>query len=112
MLDSNTALVGELLKRNKYQDAQFYAANMIYDAYFTMNKDEWINQDNKEYRDATEKRFADYYKEFKYLLDGVPQQVKGMILQGLRNRFYQEGMFLEKMTFEQWIKHLEETYLC
>lgn len=112
MLDSNTALVGELLKRNKYQDAQFYATNMIYDAYFTMNKDEWINQDNKEYRDATEKRFADYYKEFKYLLDGVPQQVKGMILQGLRNRFYQEGMFLEKMTFEQWIKHLEETYLC
>lgn len=112
MLDSNTALVSELLKRNKYQDAQFYATNMIYDAYFTMNKDEWINQDNKEYRDATEKRFADYYKEFKYLLDGVPQQVKGMILQGLRNRFYQEGMFLEKMTFEQWIKHLEETYLC
>jgi len=110
MLDSNTALVKEFLKRNKYQDAQFYATSMVYDAYFTMNKDEWINQDNKEYRDATEKRFAEYYKEFKYLLEGVPQQVKGMILQGLRNRFYQEGMFLEKMTFEQWIKHLEETY--
>lgn len=110
MLDSNTALVNEFLKRNKYEDAQFYATSMVYDAYFTMNKDEWINQDNKEYRDATEKRFAKYYKDFKYLVDGVQPQIKGMILQGLRNRFYQEGMFLEKMTFEQWIKHLEETY--
>ena len=50
MLDSNTALVKELLKRNKKEDAQFYSVAMIYDAYFTMNKDEWINQENKEYR--------------------------------------------------------------
>lgn len=40
MLDSNTALVKELLKRNKKEDAQFYSVAMIYDAYFTMNKDE------------------------------------------------------------------------
>jgi hypothetical protein len=40
MLDSNTALVKELLKRNKDNDAKFYATSMIYDAYFTMNKDE------------------------------------------------------------------------
>jgi len=111
MLDSNTALVNELLRRNKYNDAQFYATSMIYDAYFTMNKDEWINQENKEYRDATEKRFAEYYKTFSKLTETIPMNVKGMILQGLRNRFYGEGMFLEKVTFEQWIKHVEETYL-
>ena len=40
MLDSNTALVKELLRRKKKQDAQFYSVAMIYDAYFTMNKDE------------------------------------------------------------------------
>ena len=111
MLDSNTALINELLRRNKYNDAQFYATSMIYDAYFTMNKDEWINQENKEYRDATEKRFADYYRTFNKLTETIPMNVKGMILQGLRNRFYGEGMFLEKVTFEQWIKHIEEAYL-
>ena len=108
MLDSNTALVQEFLKRNRPQDAQFYASNMIYDAYFTMNKDEWINQDNKEYRDATEKRFAKYYKEHKILFDALPIGTRAQILQGLRNRFYQEGMLLETQTFEQWIKHIEE----
>lgn len=107
MLDSNTALVEQMLRRNKYPDAQFYAASMVYDAYFTMNKDEWINQENKEYRDMTEKRFAEYYKKFKYLVEYMDVQAKAQILQGLRNRFYQEGMLLETVTFEDWIKHIE-----
>ena len=111
MLDSNTALVKEFIKRNREKEAQFYASSMIYDAYFTMNKDEWINQDNKEYRDNTEKRFAQYYKEFGKYIDTLPTQVKGMILQGLKNRFFGEGMFLEKITFDDWIKHIKEAYL-
>ena len=107
LLDSNTALVNQFLSRNRYQEAQFYATSMVYDAYFTMNKDEWINQENKEYRDATEKRFAQYYKNFKQMVDTIPLNAKAMILQALRNRFYQEGMLLETTTFEVWIKHIE-----
>ena len=107
MLDSSTALVNNFLNRGRYPDAQFYATSMVYDAYFTMNKDEWINQENKEYRDATEKRFAEYYRQFKYMTSSVSKEVKAAILQGLRNRFYQEGMLLETTTFENWIKHIE-----
>ena len=44
MLDSNEALIQQFLNRNKKEDAQFYATSMISDAYFTMNKDEWLNQ--------------------------------------------------------------------
>lgn len=108
MLDSSTALVKEFLRRNRYQEAQFYAASMVYDAYFTMNKDEWINQENKEYRDNTEKRFAQYYKTFKYMVDTIPQESKTIILAGLRNRFYMEGLQFETITFDAWIKHIEE----
>lgn len=108
MLDSNTALVKELISRRKEQDAAFYVVNMVYDAYFTMNKDEWIHQENKEYRDATEKRFSEYYKNFKNRFESVPKEQHGQVLQGLRNRFYQEGMFLEKQTFDQWIEHIEK----
>lgn len=107
MLDSSTALINELLRRNKYPDAQFYAASMIFDAYFTMNKDEWINQENKEYRDNTEKRFAQFYRTFKQMATSISPEVKAQILQGLRNRFYQEGMLLESVTFNEWIKHIE-----
>ena len=106
MLESNTALVSELLSRNKYEAAQFYCVSMIYDAYFTMNKKEWIDQENKEYRDATERRFAQYYQQFKLLFDTVPEQVRAQIIMGIKNRMFQEGLLMETITFETWIAHI------
>lgn len=110
MLDSNTALVNEFIKRNHKEDAQFYATSMIYDAYFTMNKDEWINQDNKEYRDATEKRFYKYYKDFEFLFDGIDKQVKAQIIYSIKNRMFTEGLLMESITFDDWIKGVIEKY--
>lgn len=107
MLDSNTALVEEFLQRNRKEDAMFYATNMIYDAYFTMNKDEWLNQENKEYRYATEKRFQEYWLKFKYLHDSVQPDIRAQIIMGIKNRMYGEGMLLESLTFNEWIKQVE-----
>lgn len=108
MLDSNTALIEEFTKRNRKEDAMFYATNMIYDAYFTMNKDEWLNQENKEYRYATEKRFKEYWLKHKYLHDSIPQDIKAQIIMGIKNRMYAEGMVLESLTFSEWIKQVEQ----
>ena len=108
MLDSSTALVNEFLNRGRIDDARFYAVSMIYDAYFTMNKDEWINQENVDYRNVTEKRFKEFYIKFKNLLDTIPLEIKAYIIQGIRNRFYGEGLLLETITFDTWIKHIEQ----
>lgn len=107
MLDSNTALINQFLSRNMEEDAMFYATSMIYDAYFTMNKDEWLNQENKEYRDMTEKRFKEYWIKFKYLHDKIPPEIKNQIIMGIKNRMYAEGMILESQTFNDWIKVIE-----
>lgn len=104
MLDSNTALVKQFLSRGRTADAQFYCLGMIYDAYYTMNKDEWINQDNKEYRDATELRFKNYYLEFRYLFEQSTKEMKAQVSSGIRNRMVQEGMAMETITFDQWIQ--------
>lgn len=108
MLDSNTALIEQLLLRGKQEEAAFYAVNMIYDAYFTMNKDEWLNQENVDYRSSTERRFKQYWLQFKYLHDSIPQDVKTQIIMGIRGRMYGEGMVLETLTFNEWIKIVEE----
>ena len=108
MLDSNTALVEELLHRGRGEDAAYFACNMIYDAYFTMNKDEWINQENKEYRNATEKRFKEYYNRYHILAESLDKQVQNQIIMGQKNRMFGEGLVLEHITFADWIKHLEE----
>lgn len=107
MLDSNDALVGQFLQRGRKQDAQFYAVNMIYDAYFTMNKDEWMNQENAEYRRATERRFKDYWQKHKSLHDSVPQDLKVQIIMGIKNRMFGEGMVLETQTFRDWTSRIE-----
>lgn len=107
MLDSNTALIEQFLSRNRKEDAMFYATSMIYDAYFTMNKDEWLNQENKEYRHATECRFKEYWFKYKQLHDETPLQLKNQVIMALKNRMYMEGMILESLTFNEWIKQVE-----
>lgn len=106
MLDSNTALVNELLSRGRMKDAQFYATAMIYDAYFMMNKEEWLKQENQEFRNNTEKRFKEYYTQNKSLFDSIPKEAKAQIIMGIKNRFFAEGVLLESVTFDDWIKHV------
>lgn len=108
MLDSNDSLIEQFLDRKHKEDAMFYATSMIYDAYFTMNKDEWLNQENKEYRYATELRFKEYWLKYKHLHDEIPKDVKSQIIMGIKNRMYGEGMILESQTFNEWIKKVEE----
>lgn len=110
MLDSNTALIKEFTKRGREQDAQFYAVSMIYDAYFTMNKREWIDQENREYRHSTEKRFKQYYVEFEHLFKDIDEMAKNQIIVGMKNRMFTEGLMMESITFDDWIALVMKKY--
>ena len=110
MLDSNTALVNEFRQRGKKEDAMFCCTQMIYDAYFTMNKSEWINQENIAYRQATEKRFKRYYTDFKDLFNAIDENIKAQIIIGVKNRMFTEGLLMESITFDDWIKWVLKTY--
>ena len=108
MLDSNDALIAEFLRRNMEAQAKFYTTMMIYDAYYTMNKPEWINQENVEYRDNVEVRFAKYFKDHKKLWDSVSMQDKMQISNGVRSRSVMEGMQMENITINDWLEHIRE----
>lgn len=108
MLDSNDALIDEFLKRGIQEKAMFYTAFMIFDAYYTMNKPDWINQENKEYRDSTEKRFSAYYKKRKSIWKMVSLQDKMVISNQVRARSINEGMLMEAITIDDWLKHIEK----
>ena len=103
MLDSNTALIEEFLRREKKDLAKYYSTSMIYEAYFTLNKKEWVEQENQNYRKAVEDRFRIYFKQFQYLFDDTNDVVKNQIIVNIKNRMFNEGMFLETITFNDWI---------
>lgn len=106
MLDSNDALVDEFSRRGHDDKARFYIGFMIMDAYYTLNKKEWTSKTNKAYRDAVEARFADYYKKHKKQWDKLSEQEKMMISNGVRTRSVTEGMPMESITINEWLKHV------
>lgn len=107
MLDSNDALVDEFARRSVTDKAAFFTAFMILDAYYTMNKPEWIDQANQAYRDSTERRFAAYYRKHRAVWDALPVGDKMMISNQVRSRSVMEGMQMEAMTIDTWLKHIE-----
>lgn len=108
MLDSNDALVDEFLSRAMSDKAMFYSVFMIFDAYYTMNKPEWINQENQEYRNMTELRFSKYYAKHKDMWLNMPINDKMMISNQVRSRSVMEGMRMEAITIDEWLRHVEE----
>lgn len=107
MIDSNDALIQEL-KKKAPDKVNFYIVFMIYDAYYTMNKPEWINQENQEYRKLTEERFSQYFKKYKKDWERFPSNEKVQISQGIRGRSIMEGMQMEGMTINEWLEEVEK----
>lgn len=107
LIDSNDALIDELLKREITDKAIFYTGFMIFDAYYSMNKPEWINQENKEYRNQTEKRFAKWFIKHEKMWKEIDTQTKMKMSTGVRNRIVNEGMMMESVTIDGWLKKIK-----
>lgn len=108
MLDSNDALIDEFLSRAMPDKAAFFAAFMIFDAYYTMNKPEWIDQENQDYRNQTERHFAKWFKKHKDMWDNIPINDKMIISNQVRSRSVMEGMRMEAITIDAWLLHIEK----
>lgn len=106
MIDSNDALIDEFLKRGMLDKAAFYTAFLVFDAYYLMNKTEWRDQENKQYKDFTERRFSKYFKKRMDLWNSVTATDKMMISNQIRTRSINEGMQMEAVTIDTWLKHV------
>lgn len=103
MLDSIRSLTNEYLDRQLIHEAQIVVTQVIFDAYYTMNKEEWLKQENQEYRNNVENYFKNFYHDFKYLFDALPQEEKSAVIISEKNKMFKEGLYLETITFADWI---------
>ena len=108
MLDSNDALVDEFSRRGKEDKANFFVGFMVFDAYYTMNKKEWIDKTNEGYRTAVEKRFSEYFKKHLSQWQKLSEQEKMIISNNIRTRSVNEGMPMESITIDTWLRHISE----
>lgn len=112
LIDSNDALVDELIKRGIMDKAFYFVTFMVLETYYTMNKPEWIDQENVEYKIATERRFADYFKKRKELWDNVPIYDKMKVSDQVRSKVLREGMQMEAVTIFEWLNHITGDNKC
>ena len=107
LIESEDALIMEFRRRDKTEKEKLFVTSGIFDAYYTMNKPDWVNQENKEYRDSTERRFAAYYRKYKNVWESVGLREKMAISNRVRAKSVYEGMGMETITIEDWLRHIE-----
>lgn len=107
LIDSSEALIEEFGRRGKEDKVKFYVVTAVLDAYYCMNKPEWINQENREYRDGTESHFAAYFRRHKDVWESVGEREKLIASNQIRQRKLREGMGMEQVTISDWLAHIE-----
>ena len=107
LIESSDALITEFRRRGMDDRAKFYVIAATFDAYYTMNKPDWINQENVDYRDSTERRFAAYFRKYRDIWDEVADKDKMRVGTNVRARNVNEGMGMEQITISDWLKHIE-----
>jgi hypothetical protein len=75
-----------------------------------LNKQEWRDSENSSFKDAVEEKFAAYFMRHRDLWDKMDEHQKMMISSGVRQRSVMEGMLMEAITCEQWLKRIVEKY--
>ena len=105
-IDSITALVEQLISRDRSDNADILICTQMFDTYYLMNTDAWLNQDNQSYRIATEKRFKQFYETYKDRFDSMNKTLRMTISNQVRSNKINAGMGMEKQTFEQWITYI------
>ena len=108
MIDGNDYLVMELLNRNMINEAVYFVVHMVYSVYYMLQKPEWMAEENKEYRDGVEKRFAEYFVKMENLWNALVPNEKVEISNKLREKAIAEGMEMESVSLPEWLKYIKE----
>ena len=108
LIDSNDAVTDEFVKRGHMDKVMYFVAYMIFEAYYTMNKPDWLDQKNAGYRAIAEQRLGRYFLKWEKIWDSAPIQQKLEISNQARQKILGEGMMLESVTIFDWLSKLKE----
>lgn len=103
MLATTDALIDQFVKRGYEEKAKAFTASTVYDTYYTMNKPDWVEVNNAEYRESTEREFARWFKKHRSKWESLDPQVRVVISEQQRQRHVAEGMLMEAVTLDQWL---------
>ena len=109
LIKSSDYSIQWLINKSKFDKARECIVSIVYDSYYSFCCPKWQTIETKEYRDNTEKYFAEYFKKYEYLWNEAPNELKMNISNGIRQRNVLQGMNMEKETIEQFLSRIKGT---
>lgn len=106
-LNSSESLALQLEQRGRRDKAEFYAVNTLFEAYYTLMKPDWLEEDNLQWRTACMLRCKSFYERFLPMLDTIAKDVLASIQLNARNKYFQECPRMELYTFHAWLDQLK-----
>ncbi len=110
MIESCDALIDEFVRRMMPDKANAHTASLVWETYYMLNKPEWVEKTHEDYRDITERRFAEFFRKHREKWDALTSQEKVIISNGVRQRKVMEGMLMEAVTVDQWLERVLEKF--
>lgn len=110
LIDSNEALIDELIKRDLKEQVDTYVCQRIIETYYTLNKPLWFDVNYSTYKDRVEKRIFNFLAKYIDIWNSVSFEEKMKISNQTRAAVVNKGMLMEQFTFDWWIQHLVDTY--
>lgn len=110
MLKSVDALVDEFVRRMMNDKANVYTASGVWETYYMLNKPEWVEKTNADYRNTVERCFARFFRKHRSKWEALTPHEKVMISSEVRQRKVMEGMLIEAVTIDQWLAHILGEY--
>ena len=109
LLRSSDALTSEFLSRGLEERACYNAYYTLFNTFFSWNLPSWQDPALAPYRDAIVPLIYAYYKKFETLITSASDSVKIESLRILRNKFLNQGLYTESITFADWLAMIERS---
>jgi len=108
LLDSNESLVENFLERGMIEQVEMFSFIVTFNMYYKINLPQYCLPENKERVLEIERRFKKFYVKYVDYMDKMPADKQQRFIASLRDKAVAEGLMLEHITFEDWIKHILE----
>lgn len=108
LLDSNDALLKQLIARGNEASAQYIITFVTFDLYYSLQLPAWHEEENKQWLNETEKRFSKMWQEYRDIFWKADAKQRNKTANLIRDRMRQSGMNLELVSFPMWIEYIEQ----
>lgn len=110
MLATTDAIIDQFVMRGYEEKAKAFTASTVYDTYYTMNKPDWVEANNSDYRESTEREFARWFEKHRGKWESLDPKVRVVISEQQRRRHVAEGMLMEAKTIGDWLSEILERH--